>query len=271
MIIIGEKLNGTIPSMKKAILARDEQTLRDLAKKQADAGAHFLDVCASTSPEIEVETLKWMIDVVQDTVDTPICIDSPNIKALEKVIPYIKRPGLINSVAQEGGKCNIIFPLIKGTEWQVIAQTTDDNGIPNDSKGRVAITKYVVETAAKYDITPDRIHIDPLITAISADNNSVINFADTVKEVKAMYPTIKITAAISNISFGMPLRKVLNQHFYALAAYIGLDSAVMDPCNRDLYTSMLVTETLLGRDRLCRKFTNAYRKNEIGPVKVEGK
>jgi 5-methyltetrahydrofolate--homocysteine methyltransferase len=268
MIIIGEKLNGTIPGVKKAIEQRDVQTIRELAVRQTEAGAHYLDVCASTSPEIEAETLRWMMDVVQNAVDTPLCIDSPNVRALEQVLPFAKRPGIINSVAEEGGKCDIIFPMIRGTQWQVIAQTTDGKGIPGDSDGRVSITKAIVEKAATYDITPDRIHIDPLITAISADNQSVLNFSKTVEAVKSLYPTIKITAAVSNISFGMPLRRILNQHFYTLAVYIGLDSAVFDPCSRDLMTSMLTTEALLGRDRLCRNFTNAYRKNLIGPLKT---
>lgn len=268
MIVIGEKINGTIPSVKKAIVQKDEEFIRNLAVKQSEAGADYLDICASTAPDVEVETLKWLMDIVQDAVETPLCIDSPNPKILEAVFPYVKRPGLINSVSEEGGKCEIIYPMIKGTEWQVIALTCDDRGIPKDVQTRVDITKILVEKAQKYDITPDRIHIDPLVLALSVDNQSLINFVETLKAVKNLYPTIKVTSGLSNISFGMPLRKVVNQHFLTLAMYEGMDSAIMDPLNRDMLATLLTTKALLGQDRLCREFSNAYRKKKIGPVAV---
>ncbi|AOY74773.1 methyltetrahydrofolate cobalamin methyltransferase [Clostridium formicaceticum] len=267
MIIIGEKINGTIPSVKKAIEAKDEAFIRDLAVKQVDAGADYIDVCASTAPEFEVETLKWLMDIVQDAVSKPLSIDSPNAKTIEAVLKYAKKPGLINSVSEEGEKCEVIYPLIQGTEWQVIGLTCDNRGIPSDVQTRVDITKILVEKAQKYDIAPDRIHIDPLVMALSTDNASLLSFVETTKTIKAMYPTIKVTSGLSNISFGMPLRKVVNQNFLTIASYVGMDSAIMDPCNRDMMASLLATEALLGKDKHCRKYSNAYRKNKIGPIK----
>lgn len=269
MIIIGEKINGTIPSVKKAIEDKDEAFIRNLAIKQTEAGAHYLDVCASTAPEYEAETLIWLMNIVQDTVETPLCIDSPNANTIKQVFEYAKRPGLINSVSEEGGKCEIIFPMIQGTEWQVIALTCDSRGIPSDVQTRLDITKIMVDKAQKYDITPDRIHIDPLVLALSADNNSLLNFVETLKKVKEMYPTIKVTSGLSNISFGMPLRKVVNQNFLTIALYEGMDSAIIDPSNRDMLATLLAAEALLGRDRFCRNYSNAYRKNKIGPLKVD--
>lgn len=267
MIIIGEKINGTIPVVKKAIEERDEEFIRNRAIAQAEAGADYIDVCASTAPELEVETLKWLMDIVQDAVDKPLCIDSPNARTIEAVFEYAKQPGLINSVSEEGDKCEVIYPLIQGTDWQVIALTCDKKGIPSDVKTRVDITKILVEKAAKYDITPDRIHIDPLVIALSTDNQSLIKFVETLETIKGMYPTIKVTSGLSNISFGMPLRRVINQSFMTIAAYAGMDSAIMDPCNRDMMTTLMATEALMGKDRFCRKFTNAYRKGKIGPKK----
>ena len=269
MIIIGEKINGTIPSVKMAIEQKDDEFIRRLAIRQTEAGANYLDVCASTAPDVEVDTLLWLMDIVQDAVDTPLCIDSPNPLVIEKVFSYAKRPGLINSVSEEGGKCEIIYPIIKGTKWEVIALTCDNRGIPKDIQTRVEITKVLVEKAQRYDITPDRIHIDPLVMALSADNQSLLNFVETLKEVKNLYPTIKVTSGLSNISFGMPLRKVVNQHFLTLAIDAGMDSAILDPCNRDLVTTLYITDALLGKDRLCRNYLNAYRKNKIGPEKVD--
>ena len=271
MIIIGEKINGTIPRVKKAIEERDGDFIRSLALKQAEAGVDYLDVCAGTAPEVEVETLKWLMDIVQDAVDTPLCIDSPNPQIIEQVFQYAHKPGIINSVSEEGGKCEVIYPLIQGTKWQVIALTCDKKGIPSDVQTRIEITKIMVEKAQKHNIAPDRIHIDPLVMALSADNQSLLNFIETLKTVKEIYPTIKVTSGLSNISFGMPLRKIVNQHFLTIATYAGMDSAILDPCNRDILTTLLATEALLGNDRYCRNFANAYRKNKIGPDRNAGK
>ncbi|WP_054873477.1 methyltetrahydrofolate cobalamin methyltransferase, partial [Oxobacter pfennigii] len=221
--------------------------------------------CASTAPDIEVETLKWLMDIVQNAVDKPVCIDSPNPRVIEAVFKYANKPGLINSVSDEGDKCEVIYPLIQGTEWQVVALTCNNKGIPSDVQTRVDIAKVVTDRAAKYGITPDRIHIDPLVMALSADNTSLLTFLESTRKIKEMYPTIKITSGLSNISFSMPLRKIINANFLTLAIQGGMDSAIMDPCNRDMMASLLATEALLGRDRFCRNFTNAYRKNKIGP------
>ncbi|KLU60725.1 5-methyltetrahydrofolate:corrinoid/iron-sulfur protein co-methyltransferase [Peptococcaceae bacterium CEB3] len=266
MIIIGEKINGSIPSVKQAIERRDSEFVHNLAIRQADAGADYLDVCAGTAPDVEAETLIWLMDVVQKAVDTPLCIDGPNATTILQVLPHAKHCGLINSVSGEGKKCEILFPMIRETGWQVIALTCDDNGIPSDVETRVDIAKTLIEKAKVYGINPERVHIDPLVLALPADNQSLLKFVQTLKAVKSLYPTVKVTSGLSNISFGMPLRKVVNQHFLALAMYEGMDSAIIDPCNRDILTTLLTTEALLGRDRFCRNFSNAYRNKKIGPI-----
>ena len=123
MIIIGEKLNGSIPSVAKAISEKDADLIRERARMQAEAGATFLDVC------VEVETLKWMIDLVQEVTDTPICVDSPSAKSCVAAIPFCKRPGLINSVSLEGDKIDTIFPVIADTDWECVALLCDNDGI----------------------------------------------------------------------------------------------------------------------------------------------
>jgi 5-methyltetrahydrofolate corrinoid/iron sulfur protein methyltransferase len=267
MIIIGEKINGSIPRVKRAIEEKDEVFISDLAVRQAEAGADYIDVCAGTVPGKEVDTLIWLIKIVQEAVEIPLCIDSPNHRAIESVFKHVKAPGIINSVSEEEGKSEIIYPLIQGTEWMVIALTCDNSGIPSDVQGRVDITKKIVERAQNYNITPDKIHIDPLVMAISTDNNSFLKFVDTLASIKKLYPTISVTSGLSNISYGMPLRKTINQSFLTIAAYAGMDSAIMDPCNKDMMAALLATEALLGRDKYCRNFTNAYRKGKIGIAK----
>ncbi|MDK2935012.1 MAG: 5-methyltetrahydrofolate corrinoid/iron sulfur protein methyltransferase [Eubacteriaceae bacterium] len=266
MIIIGEKINGTIPVVKEAIEKRDADFIADRAVKQAEAGAHFIDVCASTAPEAEVETLKWLIEVVQDATDTPLCIDSPNPRAIEAVFKYANKPGLLNSISEEGDKCEVLLPLMQGNNWEVVGLTCDNKGVPDNLVTKLNITRSMVEKADKLGITPDRIHIDPCVMALSTQNAAMLDFAAEIRAIKTMYPTIHVTGAISNISFGLPVRALLNKTAMAFAIEAGMDSAVMDPMNRAMMETILATYALLGQDRHCRKYSKAYRAGTIGPV-----
>ncbi|PKM61827.1 MAG: methyltetrahydrofolate--corrinoid methyltransferase [Firmicutes bacterium HGW-Firmicutes-4] len=266
MIIIGEKINGSIPAVKEAIETRDAAFIADRAVKQAAAGANFIDVCASTTPELEIETLKWLIEVVQEAVETPLCIDSPNPRAIEAVFQYANKPGLLNSISEEGDKCAVLLPLLAGNSWEVVGLTCDNNGIPCDLETKLKITASMVEKADKFGITPDRIHIDPCVMALSTENNALLNLEAEIRAIKALYPTIHVTGAISNISFGLPLRPLLNKTAMAFAMAAGLDSAVLDPLNRDMMGTIFASYALLGQDKHCRKYSKAYRAREIGAV-----
>ena len=264
MIIIGEKINGTIPAVKEAIEKRDAGFIADRAIKQAEAGAHFIDVCASTSPEQEVETLKWLMEVVQDATDTPLCIDSPNPRAIEAVFKYANKPGLLNSISEEGDKCDVLLPLMQGNAWEVVGLTCDNNGIPDNLETKIKITISMVEKADKLGISPDRIHIDPCVMALSTQNSAMLDFAAEIRAIKALYPTIHVTGAISNISFGLPVRALLNKTAMAYAIEAGMDSAVMDPLNQAMMETILASYALMGQDKHCRKYSKAYRSGQIG-------
>ena len=267
MIIIGEKINGSIPSTAKAIENKDEAFIRNLALRQTEMGADYIDVCAGTAPELERETLKWLIDIVQDTVDTPLCIDSSDCNVLLDMIPIVKKPGMLNSVSEEHGKCEILLPKVADTEWKIIALTCDNSGISSDPEVKFNIAVTIVEKAKKLGIPEDRLFIDPLVTTISTNNESLISFNETVISIKNKYPNIHITSGLSNISFGMPYRKIVNQQFLALAMSIGMDSAIMDPLSDDMRATLYAVEALLGRDRNCRKYLTAFRKGLIGQKK----
>ena len=161
MILIGEKINGSIPSVAKAIAERNEDWIRNLAKIQTEAGADFIDVCASVKDN-EVETLHWLIDLVQEVTDTPICIDSPDASVCVEAMKFCKKPGLINSVSMEGNKVDIIFPAIAGTTWQCVALLCA-KGIPQSAEERLTVFDQLMAKAKEYNIAPSRLHIDPLV------------------------------------------------------------------------------------------------------------
>lgn len=265
MIVIGEKINGSIPSVAKAIAARDEDFIRNLAKVQTEAGADFLDVCASVK-DGEVETLHWLIDLVQEVTDTPICVDSPDPNSCVAAMKFCKKPGLVNSVSMESDKVDIIFPAIEGTDWQCVALLCA-KGIPSSSEERLDIFDQLMEKAEQYHIAPSRLHIDPLVEMLCTSEDGIETVITVIKTIKEKYPSIHVTGAVSNISFNLPVRKLLNQAFLVLSMNAGMDSGVMDPCNRDLMGMMFATEAMLGLDDYCMEYIGAYREGKFGPVK----
>lgn len=258
MIIIGEKLNGSIPSIAKAIAEKDADLIRERARMQAEAGATFLDVCASVEEDVEVETLKWMIDLVQEVTDTPICVDSPSARSCVAAIPFCKRPGLINSVSLEGDKIDTIFPVIADTDWECVALLCDNDGIPDSVERRMKIFFGIMEKAKQYGIAPSRLHIDPLVVTLGTDQTALTVFADCCRRIKYEYPEIHITSGLSNISFGLPVRKNINQAFMVLAMNAGMDSAIVDPTNKNMIGMIYATNALLERDEYCLQYIDKF-------------
>lgn len=265
MIIIGEKINGSIPSAAEAIKAGDAEFIRDRAAVQAAAGADFIDCCASVPEAQEPEILKWMIDCIQDVTDVPISLDSPSADVLLRTFPCCKRPGLINSVSGEGDKIDRIFPAVADTGWEIICLLSDDSGIPKTASDRLKVFDYILQKAQEYRIDVRRLHIDPLVEMLCTSEDGIAMNTEVIRTIRSRCPDIHITAAVSNISFNLPVRKMINLGFTVLAMNAGLDSAILDPLNRDLMGVIYAAEALLGRDDYCMEYISAYRKGLFGP------
>lgn len=269
MIIIGEKLNGAIPIVKAAISERNSELIRTRAKSQADAGSHFLDCAPSTSPEEEYDAMVWMIQEIQAVTEVPICIDSPNAKLLARILEegHVSRPGMVNSVNEEGTKCETIFPIIAGTDWNVVGLTCDRNGIPADPQKKLDIAKRIIDKAVHYGVKLSNLHIDPCVMALSTTPSAMKDFETCIAGIHAYAPEVKVTGAISNISFEMPARKYINANCMAYAIAAGLDSAILDPCNVDMMSTIYACEALCMKDKGGRKYNRAYRAGKIGVKK----
>jgi 5-methyltetrahydrofolate--homocysteine methyltransferase len=267
MIIIGEKINGSIPSVGKAIEAKDADFIRNLAKVQSEAGADFIDVCASVEVSRELDTLKWLIDLVQEVTETPIAVDSPSAETCAKATDFCKKPGLVNSVSMEGNKVEVVFPKIANTKWECAALLCDDTGIPRSAEKRLQVFEALMKKAKEYNIDPSRLHIDPLVEMLATSEDGINMIVEVMKEIRRQYPTIHITGAASNISFNLPARKIVNQAFVVLAMNAGLDSVILDPLNRDLRGLIYAPDALLARDEMCIEYIHAFRKGIFGTQK----
>lgn len=266
MILIGEKINGAIPAVAAAIEARDAEVIRQRAIAQTQAGADYIDVCASVADEQEMEILQWLIEQVQAVTELPICVDSPNSNSCVAAMKFCNKPGIINSVSMEGDKIDVVFPAIADTEWQCVALLCA-KGIPGNAQDRLDIFTDIMAKAKQYGIDPSRLHIDPLVEMLCTSMNGIALVTEVMREIKKQYPTIHITGAVSNISFNLPLRRILNQTFAVLSIAAGMDSAVLDPTNKDLLGSILATEAMLGEDMFCMNYIKAYKAGRLSQPK----
>ena len=159
MIIIAEKINGSIPSMSKAIAEHNEEWILDVARKQDEvlSDQDFIDCCSSVD-ENEVETMEWMINLIQSVSDKKIAVDSPNPQICLDAMKFCKRPGMINSVSGEGNKVDLVFPVIADTKWDVMALLCDDTGIPKTAADRIRVLNNIMAKAKQYGIAESRIH-----------------------------------------------------------------------------------------------------------------
>jgi len=269
MIVIGEKINGAIPSIRKAIEERNEALIIERTLAQAAAGAHFLDCAPSTAPDVEYDTMVWLIGLMQNATSVPLCIDSPNAKLLARILEegHLKRPGMVTSVNEEGDKCETIFPLIAGTPWEVVGLTCDRDGIPADPQKKIDIAKRIIDKADKYGVALAQLHIDPCVMAIATMPSSMKDFERCIIGIHDYAPNVKVTGAISNISFDMPARKYVNANCMAYAIAAGLDSAIIDPCNVDMMSTIYACEALTMKDKGGRKYNRAYRQGKLGVKK----
>ena len=269
MIIIAEKINGSIPSMAKYIAERNEEAIKDIAIREAEQigeSKGFIDVCSSVAPEVEFETMRWLLDLVQGVTDMPISIDSPNAECLVQLLPYVKKPGLVNSVSGEGNKIDLIFPFLAKPEnkkWQVMALLSDDTGIPKTADDRLRVFDKIMAKAKEYGIAPSRIHIDPLVEMLCTSEDGIAMVEEVMAKIREQYPSIHISGAVSNISFNLPARKLVNMAFVCLAIKAGMDSAVFDPLDKQLLGVIYATEALLGQDDFCMEYIGAFRDERI--------
>ena len=208
-----------------------------------------------------------MIEQIQEVTDLPIAVDSPSADVILQAYKFCNKPGIINSVSMEGDKIDKIFPEIADTDWQVIALLSDDKGIPQTAEDRLRVFKDIMKKAEEYNIKPERIHIDPLVEMLCTSEDGIAMNVEVISTIRKEYPTIHITAAVSNISFNLPVRKLINLGFTVLAMNAGLDSAILDPTNRDMLGLIYATEALLGEDEYCIEYIGAYREGLIGPKK----
>jgi 5-methyltetrahydrofolate--homocysteine methyltransferase len=264
MIIIGELINTSRKAIAPAVENRDAAFIQDIAKKQVAAGATYVDVNAGTRVYDEPEALTWLVETVQAAVDAPLCIDSPNPKAIKAALAVHKGQAMINSITAEKERYAEILPLVVEHKARILALCMDDAGMPETAEQRLAIVEVLYQGLTNAGVKPDDIFFDPLVKPISVNINFGHEVLDTIRQIHQKYPGVHTTCGLSNVSFGLPARKLLNQAFLVMCMANGMDAVILDPLDQNIMSLLLASKALLGRDEYCMGYLTAQREGRLG-------
>ena len=259
MIIIGELINASRKAIKAAIEAQDAAAIQKVAKDQAEAGADYIDVNAGVFVGREPEYLKWLVETVQEVTDKPCAIDSPDPAALESALAVHRGTPMINSISMEKERYEKLLPIVAGTDLKVIALCMSDAGMPKTVDDRIKIADELVDKLLQNNVRIDNIFVDPLVQPVSVDNTFGAAFINTIEKIVTAYPGIHTACGLSNVSYGLPARKFMNQTFMTMAIAKGLDGAIIDPLDKKMMANIITAEALAGRDNFCMNYLKAFR------------
>ena len=257
-VIIGERINPTGKKrFKQALIDHDIDYIVDQGLQQEDAGADVLDVNVGT-PEInEVELLDEVLCRLQSVLALPLQIDTSNPVAMERALRHYNGKALINSVNGKQEVMAVVFPLVKKYGGVVVALALDEGGIPDNADDRIRIAKKIYDTAASYGIRPEDIVIDGLCMTVSSDARSALVTLETIRRIRDELHGSSILG-VSNISFGLPARELLNAYFFEMALQNGLSCAIINPNNKTMMQAYRAFCALTDQDENFQNFIGAY-------------
>lgn len=265
MIVVGELINASRKAIGDAITRKDTEAIQKVAMDQEQAGADYIDVNAGIFVEEEVEYLKWLVTTVQEVVDVPCCIDSPNPKAIEAAVAVHKgdNPPMINSISMERDRFDTLLPILANTDLKVVALCMSDGGMPESTEDRVTIARRLIEGLESKNVALNNIFVDPLVQPVSTNHMFGVEFLNAVEAISTTFQGVHTMCGLSNISFGLPNRPFLNQTFAAMAIAKGLDGLIVNPLDKRMMGNMLAAESLASRDNYCMNYLKAHRKEKF--------
>jgi len=264
MLIIAERINASRKPIKDALLRKDESFFLSELKALIEQGSNFIDINTSHLPEQELNDLLWLIDLVKPNFDIPLAIDSSTPSVIEAGLKRTGKPGqMINSTTLEPSKYEKLFPLALDYQAYMIALLMGESA-PGNAEARIQAMETLVKLVERYKIPPEKIFVDPLVFTLSTDVKNALYVMDTIREIKRRFPEFKTVVGLSNVSYGLPNRRLLNRTFLSMLLPLGLDSALIDPLDDELMATLKAGLALSGRDEYCLGYLTAFRAGELG-------
>lgn len=265
-ILIGERINPTGKKrFKQALLENDIGYILQEAVNQQAKGVHVLDVNVGLPGIDEAQMLTNSVCELQCVTDLPLQIDSSDPVAMESALRRYNGKAMINSVNGKEENLNAIFPLVKKYGGFVVALTLDEKGIPSTVDGRMKIARKILLTAALYGINKKDIIFDPLAMTVSADKTSAVTTLETVKKITEQLGC-NTSLGVSNVSFGLPSRDLVNAAFFTTAMENGLSAAIMNPYSERMMEAYYSFNVVKGLDENCMDFINFASRQEVQPT-----
>ncbi len=259
MIIVGELINASRKSVGTAIENNDVEAIKKLALDQAENDADYIDVNAGVFVGKEAGYLKWLVETVQTVTDKPCSIDSPDPRAIEAALAVHKGTPMINSISLEKERYDALLPIVAGTDFKVVALCMSDAGMPETADDRMAIADKLINSLLQKNVAVENIYVDPLVQPVATNGTFGTEFLTTIENIMTTFKGIHTMCGLSNISFGLPERKFLNQTFMVMAIARGLDGAIVNPLDQKMMANIIAAEALAGKDEFCGKYLEAFR------------
>jgi 5-methyltetrahydrofolate--homocysteine methyltransferase len=263
MIIVGERINSSRQSVAAAVSSRDKAYIQKEAIDQASAGADYLEVNAGSFSDDEPKHLKWLIETAQESVDVPLCIDSPDPAVIKSLLPITKKPPMINSATLEPSRCEPILRMAAEHGAKVVALCQGEGPIAATASERVDTAEELIEKAQESGLEPADLFIDPLVYPLATDARSALTTLRAIQEITTRFPSVHTICGLSNISYGLPNRRLINRSFLVAALYCGLDAVLMDPTDKELYAALKAGLMVCGRDDYCMDYISAFREGRL--------
>lgn len=263
MLIVGERINSSRKAIEQALRERDAESIVKEARDQVEPGAHAIDVNTATLMDGEIESLKWAVQQIQDSLDVSICIDSPNPIAVGEVLPLCKGKAMVNSITAETERYAKLIGFIQQYKPNLVGLCMDDRGMPDTAEDRIRIASDLIGKLTKDRIPIGDIFIDPVVTPVSTDTRYGMAVLDAIEAIIKEFPGVHTICGLSNVSYGLPSRKQVNQMFLVMAMTRGLDAVILDPCDKRIMANLITTMTLLGRDDFCMNYLKAFREGRL--------
>ena len=260
MLIVAERINASRKAIRSALEAMDAAAIQQEARAQDAAGAHYIDVNGGTFPGREPELLSWLVDVVQDATDKPLCLDSPDASALAAALPRVKtRPPMINSINLECDRYERVLPLALEYRAKLIALCQGEGVPATSAEQKVALAAELIERLTRAGVALDDIYVDPLVFPLGTDSSSAQATIDAIGTIMQRFPGVHTICGLTNVSHGLPARKLINRTFLVGAMSRGMDAAIVDPTDQSLVSALYAARAVFGRDDYCMELIEAFR------------
>ena len=262
MIIIGERINGMFEDIGDALRNKDPKPIQEWALKQEEGGAHFLDV--NSGPAIpndeRVAAYTWMVQVIQEVTELPLCLDSTNYDAIEAGLKLCRRPAIINSCPAERAKIERVFPMALQYNAGLIGLTMDKHGVPKNAESRLAFALELVAAAEEFGLPMEDLYLDPLILPVNVAQDHVPEVLEALRQFKMLSdPAPRTVLGLSNVSQNVSDRSLMNRTFMAMAIASGLDAAIMNANDESLIDVAATCQILLNKTVYADSYLRVFR------------